>query len=362
MLEKLPRFIKLGGGDCLPLFKGAASKSKPAKVIAYVTDPKKAVIVSSQSLDDNSDYAKQFSQTASLFGKGNNFSERKYYHFKLSPNPADNASAEQVHRMAVEMSAKCFSAHECVIATHADKNHVHTHIIVNAVSFEDGRKLRITNPDYAAMKDLVNEVGLSYGFTPLDFRKPSKDKIRSREKQLLLRGGTGWKDELKDVISAAKEASFSFNEFAQHLKNYGIAIERNTEKTISFKHPKKQKPIRGERLGADFTKEAIVSAINEHSNRAAAFSEKPTVYPERTVTSDFGAVADGAGKHHAQADLDRISRTIQGIERTAERFSPASGRTLLSGQKDASNDAERDDSIQQITQQQHRNRMHEAER
>jgi len=363
----------------LPLFKGVASKSKPAKAIAYITNPKKAAFVSSQALDDNSNYAPQFLQTASLFGKGAGFSERKYYHFKLSPDPADGASAEQVHSMAEEMAARCFPAHECVIATHNDKNHIHSHIIVNAVNFEDGKKLRITNPEYAAMKDLTNEVGLSYGFTPLDFRKPSKDKIASREKQLLLRGGIGWKDELKDVISTAKQSSFSFDDFAQHLQNYGVTIERNTEKTISFKHPEKQKPIRGERLGEDFTKEAIVLAINEYADRAAAHSPKQgggtraiasiansvaehDAIAARTVASNVCTGASRAGKHHAQTDIDRISRTIQEIENAAGRFSPASGKPLPAGQKDARSAASRDAFIEQGAERQHRKRSREAGR
>ena len=346
----------------MPLFKGAASKSKPGKAIAYITNPKKAAFVSSQALDDNSDCAQQFSQTASLFGKGDNFSERKYYHFKLSPDPADNATAEQVHQMAEEMAAKCFPAHECVTATHSDKNHIHAHIIVNAVSFEDGRKLRITNSDYTRMKDLANEVGLSYNFTPLDFRKPSKDKIRSREKQLILRGGVGWKDELKDVITAAKQTSFNFADFAQHLQNYGITIERNTEKTISFKYPEKQKPIRGVRLGADFTKEAITLAISEHSHRADPAAEESSPRPGTGLHRISGAVADSIGKHHAQTDFDRISRTIQDIERTAEHFSPASRRALPAGQKAAGNDAKRDVYVKQISDRQHRKRVREVER
>ena len=157
----------------MPLFKGVSSKSKPAKAIAYITDERKAAFVSSQSLDDNTNYARQFSRTANLFGKGEGYAERKYYHFKLSPDPADGASPEQTHKMAEEMAAKCFPAHECVITTHIDKNHIHVHIIVNAVSFENGKKLRITKSDYTSMKDLANEIGLSYGFTPIDFRKPS---------------------------------------------------------------------------------------------------------------------------------------------------------------------------------------------
>ena len=100
MLEKLPHTCEVGRSAYLPIFKGVSAKAKPAKAIDYITDERKAAYVSSLALDDSYDYAKQFTQTAQLFGKGERFSERKYYHFKLSPDPADRASPAQVHKLA----------------------------------------------------------------------------------------------------------------------------------------------------------------------------------------------------------------------------------------------------------------------
>ena len=62
----------------MPLFKCSASKAKPKNGIAYITDEKKAKIVSVRNLFEDEDYAKQFDETASRFGKGDKFDERKY--------------------------------------------------------------------------------------------------------------------------------------------------------------------------------------------------------------------------------------------------------------------------------------------
>lgn len=48
---------------------------------------------------------------------------------------------------------------ECVIATHTDTETVHSHIIVNAISFENGRKLHCNIREYGQMKDLANKLG-----------------------------------------------------------------------------------------------------------------------------------------------------------------------------------------------------------
>ena len=113
----------------MPLFKCSASKAKPKNGITYITDEKKAKIVSVRNLFQDEDYAKQFEETASRFGKGDKFDERKYYHCKLSCARKDNVSPEKAHAYAEELTVKLFCSYECVIATHTDTQTVHSHIL-----------------------------------------------------------------------------------------------------------------------------------------------------------------------------------------------------------------------------------------
>ena len=132
----------------MPLFKCSASKAKPKNGITYITDPKKAKIVSVRNLFQDEDYAKQFEETASRFGKGDKFDERKYYHCKLSCARKDNVSPERAHAYAEELTAKLFQNYECVIATHTDTQTVYSHIIINAVDPITGKKLRFSNRNF----------------------------------------------------------------------------------------------------------------------------------------------------------------------------------------------------------------------
>lgn len=137
----------------MPLLKCQSSKSTPQKVMAYVTDKNKAEFVSVRNLFEDEDYAKQFEETAKRFGKGEKFEERKYYHFKLSCDRKDKVSPQEAHIYAEELTAILFRDCECVIATHTDTDTVHSHIVVNAVHPDTGKKLRITRKDYTDMKD-----------------------------------------------------------------------------------------------------------------------------------------------------------------------------------------------------------------
>lgn len=245
----------------MPLFKGVASKAKPSKAIKYITNPNKAAIVVTHGLDDSLDYSVQFADTQSLFGKAKSFGSRKYYHFKHSFDPKDNVSPAEASQMTEELAQQVFDDYEYIIATHTDKAHIHCHLIVNSVSFATGKMLHFNNTEYGELKDLSNSIAEKHGYSAIDFRKKAADKISSTEIQIALNGGTSWKEELREVIAIAVHDCTTMEEFESYINEYGITITRNTTKTISFKHPNKQKSIRGDKLGANYTKEAITDEL-----------------------------------------------------------------------------------------------------
>ena len=187
----------------MPLLKCSASKARPKNGIKYIIDPKKAAIVSVKNLFDDEDYVKQFEETAARFGKGEKYDERKYYHFKLSCARKDNVTPEKAHAYAEEVAEAFFKNYEYVIATHTDTQTVHSHIIVNAVDPITGKKLQFSQKEYAKMKDEVNTIGRKYGYTETEFWKRGKNSRTSAEKKIILKGGTSWKEELREVIAEA---------------------------------------------------------------------------------------------------------------------------------------------------------------
>ena len=70
------------------------------------------------------------------------------YHFIQSFLP-NEATPELVHKIGVEFAQKCFGEKfEVVIGTHLDRNHLHNHIVVNSVSFADGKKYHSNSKSY----------------------------------------------------------------------------------------------------------------------------------------------------------------------------------------------------------------------
>ena len=309
----------------MPLFKCSASKAKPKNGIAYVTDEKKAKIVTVRNLFEDEDYAKQFEETASRFGKGDKFDERKYYHCKLSCARQDNVSHEKAHAYAEELVAKLFQNYECVIATHTDTQTVHSHIIVNAVDPITGKKLQFNKQDYVKMKDEANRLGKKYGFTETDFRKRGKNSRTAIEKKIMLKGGTSWKEELREVIAEAIKNVATSNEFKEYLeKCYGVKIMRDG-KDYSYLHPNKQKPMRGEKLGTNYSKtEVLKQIVKQNNGRASSTRNRGRISGFIKQSTGIGAlrggktINGGSARSVVRASLGGIEREMQRLNFAAE--------------------------------------------
>lgn len=303
----------------MPLLKCSASKAKPKDGITYITNPKKAEIVTVRNLFEDEGYAKQFEQTAALYGKGKKFDERKYYHFKLSCARQDHLSPQDAHKFAEEVAAKLFQKYECVLATHTDTETVHSHIIVNAVNPLTGKKLQFSPKEYVAMKDEVNRLGKQHGYTETDFHKRGKNSRTAVERKIMLNGGTSWKEELREVIVEAIGKSKTEQEFKDYLKAcYGVEITRSG-KDYSYLHPQKQKPIRGAKLGTNYTKTEVLRKLGEqnHRTKTATYYGRGSGFIGKSGGN--GVVQTGKSAHGGSAGRF-IIEGIDSIEREMQRL------------------------------------------
>lgn len=73
---------------------------------------------------------------------------RLAYHLEQGFKPGE-VTPETAHQIGVELAKELFGdKYEVVVATHVDKEHIHNHILLNSVSFVDGRKFHQPNAMY----------------------------------------------------------------------------------------------------------------------------------------------------------------------------------------------------------------------
>ncbi len=65
----------------------------------------------------------------------------QFYHYTQSFKDGENISPKTAHEIAIKFAETHYKNYEVLIATHIDNEHLHSHFIINSVSFETGKKL-----------------------------------------------------------------------------------------------------------------------------------------------------------------------------------------------------------------------------
>ena len=126
-----------------------AIKSTLGKALAYIENPDKTdgqMLVSGYNCEPQT-ASIDFEMTAVLAHKARNLKRQRStnlaYHLIQSFSPEDAVTPEQAHELGKKLAFEYTGGkYEYVVATHIDKGHIHNHIMINAVSFYDYKKLR----------------------------------------------------------------------------------------------------------------------------------------------------------------------------------------------------------------------------
>ena len=146
---------------------------------------------------------RQFMATKALEGKTDG---RMYYHYNQSFKPEENITPEKAHEIALEL-ADYFKGFEVIVSTHTDRPHIHSHLIINSVSQETGKKLHLDNKSIYRIRDFSDGLCLKHGLSVLKRSTPQYGKVKSisrGEYRAQMRGPTVKGDLMKTINEAMK--------------------------------------------------------------------------------------------------------------------------------------------------------------
>ena len=171
----------------MPILKSVGEVGKSVgslkAVLHYVSRKDKnteKVITSGVGLDPNVD--KAFNEIMYNKRVHNKVNGKMYKHYIQSYSPEDNITAEKAHEIAIKFAEENFLARgfKCYVATHSDKDHIHTHFIMDNVSFENGLKyVELSESDLKRKqyKERYEKGELKKNERPLEDLKKSSDDI-----------------------------------------------------------------------------------------------------------------------------------------------------------------------------------------
>ncbi|WP_158219996.1 relaxase/mobilization nuclease domain-containing protein [Tissierella sp. P1] len=87
----------------------------------------------------------------------NKIGGREFIHFIHSFHPKENITSELAHEISLKLlEYKKFKDFQILAITHTDKQHIHTHFILNTVNIEDGRKWNLSINELIRLKQYSN--------------------------------------------------------------------------------------------------------------------------------------------------------------------------------------------------------------
>lgn len=191
--------------------------------------------------------------TKRRYGKtGGNVAYHGYQSFQTG-----EVTPEEAHKIGLETARRMWdSNYEIVVTTHLNTDNLHNHFVVNSVSFKTGRKFENHISDHYRLREISDAVCLEYGKSILkeaDFYGGEKKEYWLKQK-----GGMTHRELLKRDIDTALSQSTNFKAFEIRLKDMGYEIRRDERFAhYSVKAPDWQRAIRLDRLGKEYTPQAI---------------------------------------------------------------------------------------------------------
>ncbi len=270
----------------------------------------------------------EFRNTKNLYKKTGGI---QYYHFVQSHPKGYYISPELAHRIAVEFSESAFKGFECVVATHTDADHIHSHIVFNSVSFEDGHKYHSNRFTLRDLRELSDEICLKYGVETLgrDAMEKRSNGITTGEYRTAMKGQS-WKMDLMNTIDLAMRQAKSREHFCRLMKDKGYSVKwEEQRKYITYTCPNGMK-CRDNRLHEDrYRKEKMQREFEIRRNEACLTRERRE------------SIRHKSGNACVRQQLESIDSTKQADSGYATGNTIISGRAVAEGRYELSAEPDR---------------------
>ena len=160
-----------------------------------------------------------------------------FYQYVQSFSPKEKVTYEQAHEIGLEFAAKAWPGHEVQVTTHCDAQHVHTHFVINSVSFETGMKLHQTPTTLRQLRQVSDEICMTHNLSVLPTYKRGGRKMSNREYRAA-RKGQSWKFRLMYNIGEAMKTSLNREDFIRQMQRRGYEVWWSDErKYITYTCP-----------------------------------------------------------------------------------------------------------------------------
>lgn len=230
-----------------------------SKAIAYILNPEKTdekLLVSSYGCASET-AAREFEWTRKIAEQKGMNPVRIIARHVIQSFDIGEVTPEFAHEIGKQFADEILGGkYEYVLTTHIDKDHVHNHLIFNAVDFVDYHAYKSYKRIYYDMREISDRLCKENGLSVIP---PSQNKGMGYKEYTEAKRGTSWKQKLKQTIDRLVITAKDYGDFLRLMQEAGYEIK--TGKYISFRAEGQERFTRSKTIGENYTEERIKERI-----------------------------------------------------------------------------------------------------
>lgn len=244
-----------------------------SKAIAYILNPEKTdekLLVSSYGCASET-AAREFEWTRKIAEQKGMTPVRIIARHVIQSFEIGEVTPELAHEIGKQFADEILEGkYEYVLTTHIDKDHVHNHLIFNAVDFVDYHAYKSYKRIYYDMREVSDRLCKENGLSVIP---PSQNKGMGYKEYTEAKRGTSWKQKLKQTIDRLVITAKDYDDFLRLMQEAGYEIK--TGKYISFRAEGQERFTRSKTIGENYTEERIKERIAGRTPRRSQRQTTP---------------------------------------------------------------------------------------
>ena len=244
-----------------------------SKAIAYILNPEKTdekLLVSSYGCASET-AAREFEWTRKIAEQKGMNPVRIIARHVIQSFEIGEVTPELAHEIGKQFADEILGGkYEYVLTTHIDKDHVHNHLIFNAVDFVDYHAYKSYKRIYYDMREVSDRLCKENGLSVIP---PSQNKGMGYKEYTEAKRGTSWKQKLKQTIDRLVITAKDYDDFLRLMQEAGYEIKPG--KYISFRAEGQERFTRSKTIGENYTEERIKERIAGRTPRRSQRQTTP---------------------------------------------------------------------------------------
>ena len=160
-----------------------------------------------------------------------------FYHMVQSFPKGANIDPRTAHEAARRL-AGYFEGCEVLVCTHTDREHIHSHCIINSVNFETGKKVHMADEQIQELRVRNDQICEELGLPKFQRDEQKCSRGMSNAEYYTASKGESWKFELMRVIDDCMRCAGNREEFLALLRSEGYnATWTDGRKNITYTTP-----------------------------------------------------------------------------------------------------------------------------